>query len=137
MKKILALLLVLALMLGMVACGNKTEEEESNKNSNVSTDGNDSADAVVPDYINTESQFPIVKEGTDITLEVMIVNGPMYSNMDSLHEVYFIDAYEKMTGVHIEWVEVSSDAFEDQLALSTGGDFAALTRDYLDTYILN
>ena len=123
MKKILALLLVLALMLGMVACGKKNEEVESNKDSNVSTEGGDPVEADVPDYINTESQFPIVKEGTDITLEVMVVNGPMYSNMNSIHDVYFVDAYEKMTGVHIEWVEVSSDAFEDQLALRlTTGD---------------
>ena len=70
-----------------------------------------------------DSQLPIVKEGTDITLKIMVVNGPMYANMNSLRDVYFTEAYEKMTGVKIEWIEVSSDAFADQLALKlTTGD---------------
>ena len=35
------------------------------------------------------------------------------------------------------FTRATRDDFEDQLAKSTGEDFAALTRDYLDTYILN
>ena len=35
------------------------------------------------------------------------------------------------------FARATRDDFEDQLAKSTGEDFAALTRDYLDTYILN
>lgn len=112
-KRILALVLSAVMIVSLTACvknpGTGNSDETKATSGNVST--------TVPDYINTESQFPIVKEGTDITLEVMIVNGPMYSNMNSIHDVYFTDAYEKMTGVHIEWTEVSSDAFADQLAL--------------------
>ena len=116
MKKVMALLLASCMLLGTVACGNNNEDEGGNKgNSNVSVE--------TPDYINMDSQLPIVNEGTDITLEVMIVNGPLYSNLDSIQDVYFVNAYEEKTNVHIEWTEVSSDAFADQLALRlTKGD---------------
>ena len=113
-KKVLALLLVACMTLGIAGCGNGNKKP-NNGNSNIS--------AEVPEYINTESALPIVKEGNDITLEVMIVNGPLYSNLDSIEDVYFVNAYEEKTNVHIEWIEVSSDAFADQLALRlTKGD---------------
>ena len=120
-KNILALLLALALLLGLAACGGNNNPSGGDKpgNNNDATGGS----VEVPDYINMESQMPIVKEGTDITLDVMIVNGPMYANMSSIKDVYFTQAYEKMTGVKINWIEVASDAFEDQLALKlTTGD---------------
>ena len=115
-KKGLALLLAVCMVAGTaVGCGKDSDEKDKSGKSNVS--------AEVPDYMNMDSQLPIVKEGTDITLEVMIVNGPLYSNLDSIKDVYFTSAYEEKTGVKIEWTEVSSDAFEDQLALRlTTGD---------------
>ena len=113
-KKWIALALAAIMLLSTTACGGGGKKPDV---------GGDYVSSEVPEYINTESQFPIVKEGTDITLKVMIVNGPMYSNMDSIRDVYFTNAYEKMTGVKIEWIEVSSDAFDDQLALRlTTGD---------------
>ena len=126
-KKWTAILLVAATLFSLTACGKNTstnlsdgqatsKEQNTSKSQNASTEQNDSNEGV--EYINTESQMPIVKEGTDITLKVMIVNGPMYSNMESIKEVYFTDAYEKLSGVKIEWIEVSSDAFADKLALA-------------------
>ncbi len=112
-KKWIALALAAVMLLSLSACGGGKKPDV----------GGDYVSSKVPEYINTDSQFPIVKEGTDITLKVMIVNGPMYANMDSIRDVYFTNAYEKMTGVKIEWIEVSSDAFDDQLALRlTTGD---------------
>ena len=114
-KKLIAFLLAVATLLTLAACS-KTDGP------NGPTGGNHISDEV-PEYINTESQMPIVKEGTDITLKVMVVNGPMYSNMNSIRDVYFTNAYEQKTGVKIEWIEVASDAFDDQLALRlTTGD---------------
>ena len=121
-KKLLALLLALAMLLGMAACSGNTNPTGGNKpnDTNKPTDG---GQVEVPDFINMDSQMPIVKEGTDITLEIMVVNGPMYANMSSIRDVYFTEAYEKLTGVKIKWIEVASDAFEDQLALKlTTGD---------------
>ena len=112
-KKWISLALAAVMLLSLAACGGSKKPDV----------GGDYVSSEVPEYINTDSQFPIVKEGTDITLKVMIVNGPMYANMDSIRDVYFTNAYEKMTGVKIEWIEVSSDAFDDQLALRlTTGD---------------
>ena len=113
-KKIISLLLALALVFSLAACGGGSDDDIDDGGK--ATQGGD-VTVEIPDYINTESQMPIVKEGTDNTLDIMVVNGPMYANMSSLHEVYFTDAYEKKTGVKINWIEVSSDAFEDQLAL--------------------
>ena len=124
-KKILALLLAIVTVLSLVACGNKDNTNNGGNSNNTGNNNNNSNTGTteIPDYINMDSQMPIVKEGTDITLTIMVVNGPMYSNMSSIRDVYFTEAYEKKTGVKIEWIEVTSDAFEDQLALKlTTGD---------------
>ena len=84
-KKILALLLAGCMAIGAVGCGNGSDKKDNDKDSKVS--------AEIPDYINMDSQLPIVKEGTDVTLEIMIVNGPLYSNLDSIKDVYFTQAY--------------------------------------------
>ncbi len=116
-KKAGAFLLVLCLFLQLAACGGGSENPNQGGNQGGSQSGNQGGSAQVPDYINMDSQLPIVKEGTDITLKIMVVCGPMYSNLDSLRSVYFTEAYEKRTGVKIEWEEVSSEAFNDQLAM--------------------
>lgn len=119
-KKLLAFVLACLLLMSLVACNNNGDTDATQGGGNKP---GDNTPVPIPDYINTESQMPIVKEGTDITLKIMVVNGPMYSNMSSLRDVYFTEAYEKKTGVKIEWIEVSSDAFADQLALKlTTGD---------------
>ena len=130
-KKLLALVLACLMVLTLVACG---PQSGNNPTGAVKPTG-DGKPVEAPDYMNMDSQMPIVKEGTDITLKIMVVNGPMYSNMDSLRDVYFTEAYEKKTGVKIEWIEVSSDAFADQLALKlTTGDketIAATMKDLM------
>ena len=114
LTRVLSIVLVLVMLLSLTACGGKGNGG-SKKGSNVS--------AEIPDYMNMESALPIVKEGTDITLKILIVNPPAYANMESIHEVYFTDVYEERTGVKVEWEEVSSSAFSDQLALMlTTGD---------------
>lgn len=113
--RILALILALLLVFSLAACDGTSSNSGNNNDNHIS--------AEVPEYMNMDSQMPIVKEGTDITLKIMVVCGPMYSNMNNLDEVYFSTAYEELSGVKIEWIEVSSDAFDSQLSLSiTTGD---------------
>ena len=100
-KKLLALLLAAVMVLSMVACGGDSSTDSTSGNSNIPNSGDSTVTAEIPEYMNMDSQMPIVKEGTDITLEVMVVNGPMYSNLSSIRDVYFVDAYEKKTGVKI------------------------------------
>ena len=97
-RNLIALLLALAMVLGMTACGGSTKEPEVENQGGEAISGETPA-AGIPEYLNMDSQLPIVKEGTDITLKVLIVNGPMYTDMSSIHDVYFVDAYEKKTGV--------------------------------------
>ena len=108
-KRILTFVLAVLMLLSLTACDGGTPAASGNQGGGGPKE--------IPEYMNMESQMPIVKEGTDITLRIMVVNGPMYSNMGSLRDVYFTEAYEKKTGVKIEWIEVSSDAFADQLSL--------------------
>lgn len=112
-KRVLAFLLAAIMLLSMTACGGGQKGSE----------GGSKVSAEAPDYLNMDSALPIVKEGTDITLKILVVCGAYYSNLDSIHDVYFVDAYEQKTGVKVEWEEVSSSAFSDQLALKlTTGD---------------
>lgn len=135
-KRIQALMLAICLAAGVTGCGGtkKSADEAAQTAVNETTAaaaGSEAAgaetaageSAAVPEYLNMDSQMPIVKEGTDITLKIMIVNGALYDNMDSIRDVYFTEAYEKKSGVKVEWIEVSKDAFNDQLALAlTTGD---------------
>ena len=120
-RKILALLLVLAAVLSFVACGgdstNATQGGSDAPTSGQSAQSGQNGEVQIPDYLNMDSQMPIVKEGTDITLKVLVVNGPLYQNLESIQEVYFTKAYEERTGVKIEWLEVPSESFGDQLTM--------------------
>jgi len=119
-KKFLALLLVLSTVLSFVACGGDSTDATQGGNApgqSGSTQTGQSGQTQVPAYLNMDSQMPIVKEGTDITLRVMVVNGPLYQNLESIQEVYFTQAYEERTGVKIEWIEVPSESFGDQLTM--------------------
>ena len=119
-KKFLTLLLAFVMMMSLMACGGSAPDEKEDApaaNAGAADKPAEESDSQVPDYLNMDSQMPIVKEGTDITLKVMVVNGPLYQNLGSLDEVYFTEAYEKRSGVNIEWVEVPSESFGDQLAM--------------------
>ncbi|MCL2252958.1 MAG: extracellular solute-binding protein [Lachnospiraceae bacterium] len=121
-RKLAILWSVLALLIA--GCGNENDLTENTPNG---SHGNISEEIVsesnvtydVPDYLNTDSILPIVKDGTDITLKVMISQGPYYSNMNSIREVYFVDAYDSKTNVKIEWIEVPAESFGDRFALAT------------------
>ena len=65
----------------------------------------------------TESGFPIVTE--PVTLTVM---GSISSVQPEYTEMYLMDKYEEMTGVHIEWISVPSSARGERvtLAISSG-----------------
>lgn len=91
------------------------QTNEPNKQGAQAKDDEGNKQSDVPDYLNAEG-FPIVKE--PITLTVMVskqVSQPSWSEMLVWQE------YEKMTGIKIEWQEVSSDLTEKRnLALASG-----------------
>ena len=61
--------------------------------------------ALADTSILTESGFPIVKEPVTLT---------MYGNMSAIQpefkDMYILQKYEELTGVHIEWTSIPSSA---------------------------
>ena len=64
-KRTLALLMALALVAGTMGCGGDKGGNDGNNGKDPETGNGTTKEA--PDYLNTDSQFPNVKEGTDIT----------------------------------------------------------------------
>ena len=66
-----------------------------------------------------EEQFPLTTE--PVTFKVMARTGSFYPNQN-LGEVGNMNAYEEMTGVHIEWENVDPSVFNNTLAASIASD---------------
>ena len=64
MKKALCLLLALVMLLSMAACGGS------------GSSGKKEVEVVIPEWLNVESEKPLVKEGTEKTLRVWIRREP-------------------------------------------------------------
>ena len=73
--------------------------------------------ALADTSILTESGFPLVKE--PVTLSVY---GSMSSVQPEFSDMYILNEYEKLTGVHIEWTSIPSSARTERmtLAISSG-----------------
>lgn len=76
-KQLLALTLVGTMLLALTACGNQDNAEASQNKSDVSaTEVSTMENSVAPanelDWLNTESELPIVKEGTEKTLSIYV-----------------------------------------------------------------
>jgi putative aldouronate transport system substrate-binding protein len=113
-KKIATLVLMASIIASLAGCGGGKDSGSGQADKG----GNTKA----PEYLNMDSALPVVKDGNDITLKVLVMEGAYYEDMDSIKDVYFVNAYEKKTNVKIEWIEVSKDAFADKLALMISTD---------------
>lgn len=65
-----------------------------------------------PSYLNEEG-FPIVKE--PITLKIFVSQGAL---QPEFQDIYLLQKYEEMTGIHIEWVNVPKDTISEKRALA-------------------
>ncbi|NMB42066.1 MAG: extracellular solute-binding protein [Firmicutes bacterium] len=114
----LALLILASLMvLTSAACKSGNNTGGTGKNG-----GNTGGTTKAPEYLNMDSQLPIVKDGHNVKLKIMIMLGAYYQDMKSLEDVYFVNNYKEKTKVDVEWNGIPKDAFSDTLALmlSTG-----------------
>ena len=105
MKKILALLLVLAMVLSLAACGGNASKLEETANSNVAVSSG-----------NAENQ---VQE--EITLKIMARTPSFYPNQN-LGDVQNMKAYEEISGVHVEWDNYDPSVFNNSLAAAIASD---------------
>ena len=88
LKKVSAILLVVVMLVGLCACGGKTNNNDLEGNTYV-------------------AGFPIVKNKE--TIEVMTFNTVYHGDFD---EMGFTEYYEDLTNMDIEWLLASSDAGE-------------------------
>ncbi|MDD3335308.1 MAG: extracellular solute-binding protein [Eubacteriales bacterium] len=70
-------------------------------------------------YLNTDSVMPIVKEGEEVTLKVLMDTDAVYQDMSDLENaVYFFNAYAAKSNVKIEWDFVPKADFGNHLAVA-------------------
>jgi len=126
MRKIIALMLSALMVFALIAgcsdtSGTPSDASPGENGTTVPTTGDTpsggNSNPNIPDYLNTDSMMPIVKEGHDITLSIMVALSPRYANIDSIHEVYFVDAYPKLSNVNIEWDAMTVDVFNSRVPL--------------------
>lgn len=124
-RKLLSIFLIAIMMFTLfVGCDrdedvgiNVDDEDEEINNDEKTGDKAEELDYEenVPDNLNLEG-FPIVKE--PLTLKAMVSK---HAAQPSWNEILVWQEYEKMTGIKIEWEEVSSDLSEKRnLALASG-----------------
>lgn len=124
-RKLLSIFLIAIMMFTLfVGCDrdedvgiNVDDEDEEINNDEKTGDKAEELDYEenIPDNLNLEG-FPIVKE--PLTLKAMVSK---HAAQPSWNEILVWQEYEKMTGIKIEWEEVSSDLSEKRnLALASG-----------------
>jgi putative aldouronate transport system substrate-binding protein len=126
-KRIISMIVMLVMVFGLFSgCGNQnetetTEKEQENVSNNTPTEvGEGAEESSVPDYLN-EEEFPIVKE--PITLTAMVSR---HVSQPSWDEILVWQEYEKMTGIKIEWQEVTSELTEKRNLALASGDYPDL-----------
>lgn len=146
-KKILSLLLAVAMLCTMVACGNNEDSEKgSDVNSDTSSASGSAAasntdESAYPDYLNLDAYYPLVKEGTDITLKMTVIDSSELFEYPT-EERYFYQFIEQKMNINLEVTEVSQDGATEYLNMLFASDdlpdiiitSSALTADQLVTY---
>lgn len=106
MKKGLALLLALVMVLSLVACGSSSSNTSDKKDEK-------------PVATNAVSNGEVAQE--EITLKIMARTPSFYPDQD-LGEVANMKAYEEMSGVKIEWDNYDPSVFDNSVATAIASD---------------
>ncbi len=106
-------------MAAVMLCGCGTTVSESTGTSEET--GTDTAGvSEYPDYLNLESQRPIVKDGEKITLRVL-TQQPSNSH-DDINEHWFVKFLEEKMNVDLEIEELSGEALSERKSLMFAAD---------------
>lgn len=119
-KRILCMVLAAIMVLSLVACGGK-KEEDGNKETQGQQEvqGGSSADSIV----TPAGEFPIVKE--DVTVTLGVVNN---GNVVDFKTNYFTNWLKEQTGISIEFQEIPSAEVAEKVQLAFASD------DFPDAY---
>ena len=123
MKRKLKLLVALVMAMVMaVGCGSNTtpsNTSESQKETPVEQESKVEESKVeeskYPDYLNLESQRPIVKEGEEVTITMAIKRSGMAKT--PIDEAWFVQFIENELNINLEIEDIKSDALAERRSL--------------------
>ncbi|MFI3325258.1 MAG: hypothetical protein R3Y35_03690 [Clostridia bacterium] len=120
--RILAAVLAGAMLFGLVACSSSATEESTASSTSSSADSSEEEveESIYPDYLNMESDTPMVVDGEQITLKIMLNVGTYTTKSD----IWFWEYLEQEHNIIIELEEVLdvNAAEQKNLAFSAGTD---------------
>lgn len=111
MKKILSLVLALVMLCGAVAFA------EAHEHDRWLPEYVYSGETKLPEYMNTESYFPIVKEGEEVTLTLGLVYDDTYTDPEQVKDCWFYTWLSKFTGVKFDYMLIPKSALNERKAL--------------------
>ncbi len=124
MKKIfcilLALVMIAAAFAGCAGGGKQSDgsKPESSAASKADSSGEDSpnTDSDVPEYLNTESDFPIVKDGYDVTLRAVISQQDGFGS-DDPNDYWFIAWAQQKMNIKLDVELIAGSALDEKKPL--------------------
>ena len=146
-KVVLSIFLVCCMMLSVVGCGQKNEES-SQQGSVTSEEKQDTAssaqqsseeESAYPDYLNLDTYYPLVKEGEDVTLKILLVEWDVAGYAE---DRFFWKLVEEKMNIDVEIETIVSGTENDYFNMMFASDSMpdivfnakALTTDQLVTY---
>ena len=103
-KKVISLILASMMLLSLVACAGGGQQQQNNGPRDL-------------EWLNLESALPIVKEGTQKTLEVAIV---MNGNVGAAEDKWFYEFIEREMNINLEITKLSGGAEQLTLLFADG-----------------
>ena len=116
MKKLVSLLMVLAMLLSCTAMA-ETATTEGEWHDRWLPTYTYSGETKLPEYMNTESYWPIVKEGYEVTLKLGIVYADTKTEPAKIEEMWLFKFLNKFTGINFEYDFIPASALSQRKAL--------------------
>lgn len=118
MKKLVSLLMVLAMLLSCTCTAMaETATTEGEWHDRWLPTYVYSGETKLPDYMNTESYFPIVKEDADITLKIGLVYNDTYCTPEKIENMWFYKFLTEYTNIKFEFECIPSSALSQRKSL--------------------
>lgn len=116
MKRIVTLLMVLVMLLGSTAM-TETATTEGEWHDRWLPPYEYSGKTKLPEYMNTDSYWPIVKDSEDITLTIGIVYNDTYTDPEHVEKCWFYTFLSKYTNIKFEFECIPKSALDQRKSL--------------------
>lgn len=118
-SKLISLLLSGAMLAGLAACGDSPANTPNTPSATPNATSTQEA-SPYPEYLNLDGYRPIVKEGTDVTLSLMVRRDANASS--NINDNYFVKFIEEVLNVNLEIEEVFGDTAERRNLMFASND---------------